>query len=307
MRILMVGAGATGGYYGARLALAGRDVTFLVRGRRAQQLQQEGIQITGPSGNATLLQPKTITADALQHASPFDVVILSTKAYSLDGALQDVAPAVDESTIVLPILNGMRHLDTLTERFGKERVMGGSVRIVCDMDTDGIIHQMTPLDHFSFGELSGGTSPRAEALREALNVPGIALALSTDIIDTMWQKWWFLAVMGAVGVLGGGTVGEIVATGTHGVEMVKAVQREAIIIAAANGHPVNAAFAATNEQRMTQPGSTLTSSMYRDMTKGLPVEADHILGDLLARANGTPAPLLAAAYTHLKVYEGRRA
>ena len=307
MRILMVGAGATGGYYGGRLALAGRDLTFLVRGRRAQQLQRDGIRITGPSGDATLPSPRTISADALKATEPVDVILLSTKAYSLDAAIDDIAPAVGPGTVVLPILNGMRHLDTLSEHFGRERVMGGSVRIVADMDNDGVIHQMTPLDHLSFGELDGGTTPRAEALRDILTVPGITLALSPDIIDTMWQKWWFLATMGAVGVLGGGTVGQIVASGPHGVDMVKAIQREAIAIAAANGQRADAGFAATNEQRMTQPRSALTSSMYRDMTKGLPVEADHILGDLLARANGTHAPLLAAAYTHLKVYEGRRA
>lgn len=307
MRILIVGAGATGGYYGGRLALAGRDVTFLVRGRRAQQLERDGIRITGPSGDATLPSPRTIKAQALTATAPFDVVLLSTKAYSLADAMDDIAPAVGPNTVVLPILNGMRHLDTLIDHFGRERVMGGSVRIVSDMDNDGVIHQMTPLNHLNFGELDGRTTPRAEALRDILTVPGVTLTLSPDIIDTMWQKWWFLATMGAVGVLGGGTVGEIVASGPHGADMARAIQREAIAIAAANGYAADAGFAATNEQRMTQPGSTLTSSMYRDMTKGLPVEADHILGDLLARSNGTPAPLLAAAYTHLKVYEGRRA
>lgn len=346
MRILMVGAGATGGYYGARLALAGRDVTFLVRGKRAEQLAHDGLRISGPSGDATLTSPKTISADALKSAGAFDLVIVSTKAYSLDSAMDDIAPGVGADTVILPILNGMRHLDILRERFGKDRVMGGTVRIVCDLAADGTIHQMTDLDQLSFGELPSTSvilsqarsaqskdllspepsgmrkeigrarseekerteaqSPRAASIYDTLNVPGITLTLSPDILATMWQKWWILSTMGAVCVLGGGTVGDVIATGLHGIQMAKDIQREAISIAAANGYPADPAFAANHEKRMTEPGSQLTSSMYRDMTKGLPVEADHILGDLLARANGTPAPLLAAAYTHLKVYEGRR-
>jgi 2-dehydropantoate 2-reductase len=302
----MVGAGATGGYYGVRMALAGRDVTFLVRGKRKEQLQRDGIHITGPAGKAVLPSPQVITAEELKTAGTFDVVILSVKAYSLQSAMDDFAPAVGDSTVIVPILNGMRHLDTLSERFGKEKVMGGSVRIVCDMDAEGHIHQMLPLDHLNFGEMDGAISTRAEALRDAFTVPGITVTLATNIIDTMWQKWWILSTMGAVCVLGGGTVGEVAAIGEHGTTMARAVQNEAIAIAAANGYPADAEFAKSHAARMTESGSSLTSSMYRDMTKGLPVEADHILGDLLARANGTPAPLLGAAYTHLKVYEGKR-
>jgi 2-dehydropantoate 2-reductase len=300
MRMLMVGAGATGGYYGGRLALAGRDITFLVRGKRKEQLQRDGIRITSPSGDAVLASPHVITADELKTAGTFDVIVISVKAYSLQSAMDDVAPAVGDSTVIVPILNGMRHLETLSDRFGKEKVMGGSVRIICDMDSDGNIHQMTPMDHFNFGERDSTITTRAEALRDAFTVSGITLTLSNNILDVMWQKWWILST------LGGGTIGEIAATGEHGTTMARAVQAEAIAIATANGHPAPAEFAASYNLRMTEPGSILSSSMYRDMTKGLPVEADHILGDLLARANGVNAPLLGAAYTHLKVYEGKR-
>ncbi len=220
--------------------------------------------------------------------------------------MEEFAPAAGGGTVIVPILNGMRHLDTLGERFGRDKVMGGSVRIVCDVEPDGLIHQMMKLDAMNFGELDGKITPRAEALRKAFEVPGITLTLAKDIIDTMWQKWWVLSTIGAVCVLGGGNVGEIVATGEHGIAMALAVQDEAVAIATANGYPADAEFAKGHGLRMTEKGSTLTSSMYRDRSKGLPVEADHILGDLLARANGVSAPLLGAAYTHLKVYEGRR-
>ena len=304
MRILMVGAGATGGYYGGRLAQAGRDVTFLVRGRRLEQLRKDGLQIVSPLGDATL-QPKLITAAELPQAGPFDLVMLSTKAYSLDSAIADFAPAVGPDTIVLPLLNGMRHLDVLSDRFGRERVMGGSVRIVADVDEQGRVHMMTNLDELTFGELDGGRTPRAEALYKELAVFGYGTTLSEDMVGALWQKWWILATMGCVGVVSGGTVGDMVAT-PHGSDLARAILAETTSIAAANGYPADDKMLANQTKRMTEAGSTLTSSMFRDYSRGLPVEADHILGDLLARAKGVYTPLIMGAYTRLKVYEAKR-
>jgi 2-dehydropantoate 2-reductase len=305
MRILMVGAGATGGYYGGRLALAGRDVTFLVRGRREEQLRTRGLEIVSRQGDATLENPKLISAEALKSERPFDLVILSTKAYSLDAALDDVAPAIGPETLLLPILNGMRHIDVLCQRFGREHVMPGSVRIVSDMDAEGRVIQMTDLDSFTFGELEGGRSARAEALLPVLSAFGFKTTLSDNVIAALWNKWWILATMGAVCIVSGGTVGETAAV-PYGAETAEAILRESVSIAAANGFPVDETTLAPHIRRMTEPGSSLTSSMYRDMTKGYPVEADHILGDLLARAKGVPVPLLKGAYVRLKVYEASR-
>jgi 2-dehydropantoate 2-reductase len=305
MRILMVGAGATGGYYGGRLVQAGRDVTFLVRGTRLAQLQSKGIEIVSPLGDATV-PAKTITREDLPAAGPFDIVIVSTKAYSLAAAIDDFAPAVGPGTVVLPILNGMSHIDTLTARFGAERVMGGSVRIVSDMDSEGRIHQLTELDDFNYGELNATRTPRAEAMLPIFSVFGFTTRLSDDIIATLWQKWWILATMGAVCIVSGGTVGETVAV-PYGAETNIAILHEAVAIATVNGYPADPKMLAGHVKRMTEPGSGLTSSMYRDMTKGYPVEADHILGDLLARKKETNVPLLTGAYVRLKVYENARA
>lgn len=305
MRTLMVGAGATGGYYGGRMAQAGRDVTFLVRAARKEQLQERGLELVSPQGDATI-HPALVTADELGSAGPFDTVIVSTKAYALEAAIEDFAPAVGPATVVLPVLNGMRHLDVLTARFGRERVMGGSVRIVADVDADGRIHQLTELDEFIFGELDGGRSERAVRMLQEFSVPGYKTTLADDMMAALWRKWWLLATMGAVCVVSGGSVGEMVAA-PYGVELGRAILHEAISIARANGYPADPAFAADQERRMTDPASSLTSSMYRDMLKGAPVEADHILGDFLARANGVPVPLLTGAYVRLKVYEAKRA
>ena len=304
MRILMIGAGATSGYYGGMMVRSGRDVTFLVRSARMQQLREHGLQLISRHGDVSV-QPKLLTAADLPGAGLFDVVIIGTKAYSLDAAMEDFAPGVGPETVVLPVLNGMRHLDTLVARFGQERVMGGSVRIVADVDPEGRIRQMTELDEFIFGELDGRRSQRAERLLAEFTVPGYSVKLSENIVAAMWRKWWILATMGSVCVVSGGTVGEMVAV-PHGAEISLAILHEAISIATAHGYPADPAFVAEQERRMTEAGSGLTSSMYRDMVKGAPVEAEHILGDLLARANDVPVPLLTAAYVRLKVYEAGR-
>lgn len=302
--MLMVGAGATGGYYGGRLAQAGRDVTFLVRGKRLQQLKEDGLQIVSPLGDVTL-RPKLITAAELAQAGHFDLILLSTKAYSLDSAMEDFAPAVGSQTIILPLLNGMRHLDALSARFGREHVLGGTVRIVADMDDGGRVHMLTDLDELTFGEIDGGRTPRAERLLQELAVFGYKTTLSEDMVAAMWQKWWILATMGCVGVVSGGTVADMMAT-PHGADLARAILAETTSVAAANGYPADVRMLETQTKRMTDPGSTLTSSMFRDYSRGLPVEADHILGDFLARGKGVLTPLILGAYTRLKVYEARR-
>ncbi len=305
MRILMVGAGATGGYYGGRLAQAGRDVTFLVRGRRLDQLKRDGLQIISPLGDVTL-QPRLITASELASAAPFDLGRVSTKAYSLDSAIEDFAPAVGPDTILLPLLNGMRHLDLLSERFGRKHVVGGTVRIVADVDPEGSVHMLTELDELTFGELDGGRTPRAEQLYEQLAVFGYKTTLAENMVAAMWQKWWLLATMGCVGVVSGGTVADMMAT-PRGRELAHAILAETTGIAAANGYPADPKLLASQTERFTDPTSKLTSSMFRDYSRGLSVEADHILGDFLHRANGTATPLILGAYTRLKVYEALRA
>ena len=304
MRILMVGAGATGGYYGGRLAQAGRDVTFLVRGKRLEQLKKDGLQIVSPLGDATV-QPKLITAAELPQAGLFDLILISTKAYSLDSAIHDFAPAVGPDTIILPLLNGMRHLDVLSDRFGRERVMGGTVRIVADMDEEGRVHMLTELDELTFGELDATRTPRADQLYKELAVFGYQTTLSGNMVAALWQKWWILATMGCVGVVSGGTVADMMAT-PRGGELARAILAETTSIAAANGYPADDRMLASQTKRMTDPTSTLTSSMFRDYSRGLPVEADHVLGDLLARAKGVLTPLILGAYTRLKVYEAKR-
>jgi 2-dehydropantoate 2-reductase len=310
MRILVVGAGAVGGYFGARLAAAGRDVTFLVREHRAAQLRAIGLQVKSPCGDVTIAPAdlKLISAQELATSkSAFDLIFLGTKAYALEAAMDDFAPAIGANTAILPILNGMRHLDILSTRFGREHVLGGASRIVADLDPEGRVLHIEQWQDLVFGELDKRFTPRIEEIAKALHGDGFDDQLSPDIVAFMWQKWMLLSSMAGLTCLLRGNIGEI-ARAPFGVETERAFLKEAAAIATASGYPPTDKSFNSVSVRLTDPKSELTASMYRDLQKNSPVEADHILGDLLRRGNalGLESPLLQAAYVALSVYGMRK-
>jgi 2-dehydropantoate 2-reductase len=302
MRILVVGAGAVGGYFGGRLAQAGRDVTFLVRPSRAKQLRQNGLRIISPHGDV-VLTPKLVTTEELD--TPYDLVFLSVKAYAVNAAMNNFAAAVGPETMIFPVLNGMRHVDLLTKRFGEHAVIGGVCLVASEIDNEGRIVQLADFQQLVYGERNGETTPRLQALDATLQGAGFDARLSTDIMQAMWEKWVQLASLGAITCLMRGTIGEIVAA-PGGADLLLKVLDESAAVASACGHKASEALLARHAAVMTEPGSQLTSSMYRDLRKGAPVEADHILGDLIERgdAHGVPTPLLKAAFVSLRVYQG---
>jgi|SRR5580658_558191 len=301
MRILIVGAGAVGGYFGARLAEAGRDVTFLVRASRAEQLRRDGLSVISPHGDV-LLTPKLIGAGEID--GPYGLVLLSVKAYALDAAIDDLAPAVGQDTMILPVLNGMRHIDVLTQRFGERPVLGGACIVATEIDGKGRIVQIAETQQLAYGERNGEVTPRLHSLDATLQGAGFDAYLSTDITQAMWEKWVMLASLGAVTCLLRGTIGEVVAIPGGAALSLQALD-ECAEVAAACGHKPSEAFHNRQVAAMTALGSPLTSSMYRDLCKGAPVEVDHILGDLLARAvaKGVATPFLNAAFINLRIYQ----
>ena len=301
MKILVVGAGAVGGYFGARLAQAGRDVTFLVRPSRAEHLRSEGLRIVSPYGDFTL-QPKTITAKELD--SPFDIIFLSVKALALNQAMDDIAPAVGPDTMIYPVLNGMRHIETLTRRFGEHPVLGGVCMVVTDLDEQGRIVQMDPIQKLIYGERNGEITARIRSLDETLRNSGFDTELSTNINYAMWQKWFMIASLGLVTCLLNAPIGEINAVPYGDQTALRAID-ECAAVAAACGFPPSQPSLEEIRRRATVKGSRLTSSMYRDLQKGAPVEVDTILGDLLehGRSHHVDTPLLQAGYVRLRAYQ----
>ncbi|MFI6326695.1 ketopantoate reductase family protein [Micromonospora chersina] len=301
MRILVVGAGATGGYFGAQLQQAGRDVTFLVRPRRADVLRERGLRITG-LGTDTVLTPRLLTAaDVDGH---YDVVLVSVKATALPAALDDVAAAVGPRTTVIPFLNGMAHMDALNERFGQDAVLGGVVRVLTTLDAEGDIVRLGALAEIVIGEQRGGTSQRVAQIAEVLSGAGFDLSVSPDIRAAMWHKWVFISTLGALNTLVRGSVGDAMAA-PGGDRLGPRIAAEAAAVAAAAGYPVPKQTLDTVRAFLTRPGSADTASLYRDLVAGQPTEAEQIFGDLTARAGalGVPTPLLDATTVALRVHE----
>jgi 2-dehydropantoate 2-reductase len=302
MRILVVGAGAIGGYFGGRLKAAGRDVTFLVRARRAGQLAKTGLVIKSPTGDVELPAPPTVAAENLR--APYDVILLSCKAYDLASAIESFAPAVGPNTAILPLLNGMAHIDTLTARFGAKAVLGGQCVISSTLDAEGRVLHLAPMHFLSFGEQDGKKSERAEAILKAFSGAGFDANLSTAIIQEMWEKWAFIATGAGITCLMRAAFGDIVSAGA--VNLTTQMYDECCAIAVANGFPPSKATIDRSLGMFTASGSTISASMLRDIERGAPIEADHVVGDLLRRGNKTDPALLRIAYAHLKAYDARR-
>jgi 2-dehydropantoate 2-reductase len=305
MRILVIGAGAIGGYFGGRMLQAGRDVTFLVRPRRAAELADAGLVIKSPNGDVTLKNPPAVQADKL--AEKFDVVLLSCKAFDLDDAIKSFAPAVGPQTAIIPLLNGMLHLDVLDSKFGSERVLGGLCAIAATLNEHREVVQLQPMQSLNFGERDGKLSDRVSAIAEAMASGKFGSVASEHIIQEMWEKWVFLASLAASTCLMRTSVGNILAS-PGGKDFILGMLDECSAIATAEGHAPRAPFLERSRGMLTADGSQMTASMFRDIKAGAPVEADHVIGDLIARADTAkvPVPRLRTAYTHLKAYEKQR-
>lgn len=304
MRTLFVGAGATGGYFGGRLAEAGKDVTFLVRPGRRAVLDQRGLRIKGPGGE-TVSHPKLITAGTVD--GPYDLVVLAVKSYALEQAMLDMAPAIGPRTVIVPLLNGMRHIDELAGAFGAERTWGGVCLVEATVDQDGDIVLLSPIHRIGYGPLDGAEDERLAEVTFALSGEEFDSNPSRTILEDMWGKWTFLATMAALTTLMRAGIGEINAA-PGGPDLGARMLAEAIAIAAAAGHEPRPAALSVFRRNLSTT-APMTSSMYRDMAQGLPVEADAILGDLLAEGakHDIPTPMLAAAYTNLSIYATKRA
>jgi 2-dehydropantoate 2-reductase len=314
MRILVLGAGGIGGYFGGRLAQAGADVTFLVRPKRREQIAANGLVIESPLGNARIAA-KTVVAEELK--AGWDLVLFTCKAYDLDSAMDAIVPAMggheapagkeQPGCVVLPMLNGLAHLDRLDARFGAARVLGGTCQINVGLAPDGTVKHMEPLNRLLFGERDKSKSARVQAFADELAKTTIDWTWSDDILQDMWEKFVFLSALAATTCLFRGNVGEIMST-PDGRAIATRCFEANVAVARAEGHDPRERILEWAAERLLRPGPQ-SASMLRDMEAGKPVEADHIVGHMLslARRHGIDDTVLAMACTHLKTYEARRA
>jgi 2-dehydropantoate 2-reductase len=305
LKILVLGAGGVGGYFGGRLVEAGGDVTFLVRERRAAELAADGLVIKSPCGDATV---RVQIARAGEPLAAYDIVLLCCKAYDLESAMDSIAPAMGAESAVLPVLNGLSHLDRLDRRFGAARVLGGLAQIAATIGAGGRIEHLNKLHRVVFGERDGRRSVRVTTLAALLAKARFDSALSDQIVLEMWQKFVLLASLAGMTCLMRAPVGAIMAT-SEGEALMGEFVAECTAVATAAGHAPRAPFLARTQGLLTERGSTFTASMLRDIERSGQTEGDHILGDLLRRARtlGVATPLLRMAVCHVEAYEAQRA
>jgi 2-dehydropantoate 2-reductase len=306
MKVLILGAGAIGGYVGGRLQQSGADVTFLVRPARRERLERDGLVIKSTKGDVTQ-KVKSVLGGA--EGGPYDIVLLTCKAYDLDSAIEAIAPAVGSGTTVVPLLNGMRHIDILAARFGEARVVGGLARVGVALSPEGAILHTSPFAAISFGERDGKPArPALVALDAAIKKSGVDGGLHKNIVQDLWDKWIMLCSLAAMSCLMRGTVGDILEAGEGEAIMLETVE-ECRKVAAAAGHDPGEKGMSTVGTYLTQRGSRFAASMLHDLEKAAMVEADHVIGDMIARAKkaGIATPNLRMAYAHLQVYLARRA
>jgi 2-dehydropantoate 2-reductase len=306
VKILILGAGAVGGYFGARLHQSGADVTFLLREPRATKIKKEGLVIKSPKGDA-VLPVKVVTKGG--DGGPYDVVILACKAYDLDSAMASIAPAVGPATTIVPMLNGHAHFAVLDKTFGPEKVAGGLARIGGMLGPNGEVMHSSPFAAVSFGERSG--KPAREHLKEldaACKKAGIDGGLNGNINQDLWDKWIMLTALAAMCCTLRGTTGDILAA-DEGKDLMLETIEECRKVAAAEGFDPGDKGITNLKSFLTQPGSVFAASMLGDLEKGGAIEGRHVIGDMLgrARAHGVAAPNLRTALAVVQAYEARRA
>ena len=304
MRILCLGAGAVGGYFGARLIEAGADVTFLVRPIRRKALDERGLRVESCYGNFEKPVRAVVSAELRE---PFDIVLLTCKAYDLQDAIATVSPAIGSQSAVLPVLNGIAHIETLNAVFGPGRVLGGAVKISATVD-GGTIRHLNDWNFISFGEPDGSMSERVRALQSAFGEGPVVARAVPNIMQVMWDKFVHLATIAGMTGAMRANVGEIVRTQEGAALLMEFLERNAEI-AAREGFPLDPAVMKEYRTMVSNAASPQAASMLRDIERGGEIEASHVIGHMLqkARTHGVDATLLRMVFAHLQAYEQRRA
>lgn len=298
MKILVLGAGGVGGYFGAKLMRAGADVTFVLRDKRRQLIQQHGLRIEMPQDSFTVL-PRCVTSDEL--APDYDLIMLAPKSYDLDDALSSIAGASSKGAI-LPFLNGLNHIALLDQGFGKQRVMGGVAHIAAMLTGTGAVRRLSDLHSLTVGPRHAGHEALAREFIALCAGADFDSHYADDIEQVLWDKWVFLAALAGMTTLCQGSVGEIVAT-PYGADLARKLYLECCTVAECCGYPVNELSRGKALAMLTLPGSAFTASMLRDLNAGQRTEHEHILGEMVRRGieHGVACDLLAMAYTSMAV------
>ena len=298
MRILILGAGAVGGYYGARLIQAGADVTFLVRPEKQRLLRKNGLVIE-TSDETVKLNPATVTKESLN--SEVDLVVLTPKSYDFAEAIE-VVKVIQGKPFLLPFLNGIDHLHQMDRLFGKERVMAGAAYVSTTLTADGAVQQLRDDPSFVFGARHESQKNVAEKLHNLCDKSAFKSILSLQIEQALWEKWAVLATLAGMTTLMRASMGKITNC-RFGVEATTKMYDECCGVAEKSGYPISADATDRALSVLLEKGSKLTASMLRDLELNQKTEYEHILGSMVdyAKSVGAPCTSLILSYTQMNI------
>ena len=299
MKVLVLGAGAVGGYFGGRMAEVGMDVTFLVRDKRKQKLEKTGLIIKSPKGDFSI-SPTLVTVDKVD--SIFDVIVLTNKAYDLDEILQTPFPVKEGSTII-PLLNGYAHIEKLRSKFPNARLFGGIAHIFSTLSKEGEIHHFNDIHSLTFGHLNNADETDGRKFFDACSSANFSIKYSDNITVHLWHKWILIATVAGATTLFNATIGEIAST-KHGRSFINDLHGECINIAKSEKIEINADELTQQSHFLSDKQSTWNSSMRRDMLNNSKIECAHIFLELIkiADKNNVLCPSLKTVMTNGEIY-----
>lgn len=298
MRWLVMGAGATGGYVGGRLAAAGIPVTFVARGAHLAALQEHGLRLHSRLGDLHLPVHAT---DRPADTGPVDVVLFAVKSYDTEAAMTQVADAVGPDTAILCIQNGVDNEERLATRFGAERVLGGAIRIEATIAAPGVIVHSSPFARLEFGPWAGPAGPREQTMLADLTRAGIDAALVEDARRAVWEKFLFLCPAAGVTSVTRATIGEVLSC-PESRELFRQAVAEVAAVAAARGVDLGDDAVARTMAFVDGLPPAMRTSMQRDVEQGRRIELDALSGTVVryGQAAGVPTPAHAFLYAALR-------
>jgi len=296
MKIVIFGSGGVGGYFGGRLALSGQDVTFIARGAHLAAIQKDGLRVDSIGGDF-IVKPAKATDDP-NSIGIADLILLAVKAWQLNEAIEQMKPLVGEKTVILPLLNGMEHMDTLLAAFDRNTILGGLCRISAFVAAPGHIRHVGVQPYIAFGELENSKSERVEAIYQIFAaLDGILVEVPVDVHVTMWEKFVFISGTSGVGAYTRQPIGQY-RDEPAARKMLMDAMHETTSVARARGVNLSESLVEETMKRIDNLPHAMLASMQKDMMEGRPSELNEQTGAVirLGKTVGVPTP------THEKLF-----
>jgi 2-dehydropantoate 2-reductase len=289
MKILVMGTGGVGGYYGGLLAQQGNEVTFISRGAHLYAIRHEGLKVKSIHGDFTVF-PASATEDPAK-VEPVDLVLFCVKTYNTDDAAQAIRPVVGPQTVVLSLQNGIDAAERIGSIIGMEHVVGGATWLSSAVESPGAIKQISQFRRIVFGELAGGRSERIQSIFEVLNPTGITVEISENIQKVLWTKFVFISAVSSIGSLTRLPMGDYRSVPETRL-LLSSIMHEVEALARAQGAALDDDVVAKSLEFMDNSGPHIKPSMQLDVESGRRTELESMVGVIgrKGRELGIPTP-----------------